>query len=94
MVKLDKRTGNIVKSDNAFVISTWEAAPERYVDPVNSIDEGGNGSVVEQLEKMKVSELIQYAEENGIDLGGATKKADMLAAIGAGLTPPDADAEE
>lgn len=27
--------------------------------------------------------IKQYAEDNGIDLGGATTKADMLAAIGA-----------
>lgn len=27
--------------------------------------------------------IKQYAEDNGVDLGGATTKADMLAAIGA-----------
>lgn len=33
------------------------------------------------LDKMTVDELKQYAADNGIDLGDATKKADILAAI-------------
>lgn len=34
-------------------------------------------------ESWKNADIEQYAEENGIDLGGATKKADMLSAISA-----------
>lgn len=33
------------------------------------------------LEKRSVADLKAYADENGIDLGEATKKADVLAAI-------------
>lgn len=33
------------------------------------------------LEKMTVPELKEYAETNGIDLGDATKKPDILATI-------------
>ena len=35
----------------------------------------------------KVAELKDYADENGIDLGEATKKEDILAAIAAASVP-------
>lgn len=38
-----------------------------------------------ELSGMKVDELIEYAKEAGIDLGSATKKADIIAAIEAGM---------
>lgn len=42
----------------------------------------------DQLSEMTIKELQAYADANGIDLGDATKKADILAAINA------AEAEE
>ena len=39
------------------------------------------------LAAMKVDELKAYAAEKGIDLGDATKKADILAAIRAAEAP-------
>lgn len=36
----------------------------------------------------KVADLKAHAEENGIDLGDATKKEDIVAAITAASTPP------
>lgn len=33
------------------------------------------------IEKMKVTELKEYAEENGIDLGDATKKDEIIEVI-------------
>ena len=41
------------------------------------------------LKKMTVDELKEYAATNGIDLGEATKKADILAAIQAAETSND-----
>ena len=41
------------------------------------------------LKKMTVDELKEYAATNGIDLGEATKKADILAAIQAAETGND-----
>ena len=38
------------------------------------------------MKKMTVDELKEYAAQNGIDLGEATKKADILAAIQAAET--------
>lgn len=40
------------------------------------------------LEKRTPAELKKYAADNGIDLGDATKKEDILAAIAAAAVPP------
>lgn len=40
-----------------------------------------SGAVATSLLDMKVTELTEYAAENGIDLEGATKKADIVDAI-------------
>lgn len=44
-------------------------------------NEEGNEQEQVDFDGMKVAELKAYAEENGIDLGEATKKADILDAI-------------
>lgn len=48
------------------------------------------------LSKLKVAELVAHAAANRIDLGGATKKADVLAALAAGvlLSEPDASIDD
>ena len=48
-------------------------------------DKGGDKS----LEKMTEKELDAYAAENGIDLSGASKKADKLATIQQALAEDD-----
>lgn len=37
--------------------------------------------VDDELDDMKVDELIEYAKEAGVDLKGVSKKADIIAAI-------------
>ena len=37
--------------------------------------------VDDELDGMKVDELIEYAKEAGVDLKGVSKKADIIAAI-------------
>lgn len=37
--------------------------------------------VDDELDDMKVDELIEYAKEAGVDLTGKSKKADIIAAI-------------
>lgn len=44
-------------------------------------NEEGNEQEQVDFDGMKVAELKAYAEENGIELGEATKKADILDAI-------------
>lgn len=43
------------------------------------------------LTALKINELKAYAAEHGIDLGGAAKKADLVAVIAAAAVPPVAD---
>lgn len=40
------------------------------------------------IEKMTVAELTDYAVKNGIDLGDAKKKDELLAVIAAAQEPP------
>lgn len=58
-----------------------------YVDG----DESADTAVA--LDKRTVKQLKAYADENGIDLGGATKKPEILAAIAAG-SDNDGDSDE
>ena len=51
----------------------------------------GNEQEQVDFDGMKVAELKAYAEENGIDLGEATKKADILSAIKAAGQDVNAD---
>ena len=46
-----------------------------------TVVEGGKDEIGKALEDMTVAELKAYAAENNIDLGGATKKEDILAVI-------------
>lgn len=50
--------------------------------PVSGLDTAGQSDTPDK--SWKVAELKAYAEEQGIDLGDATKKDDILAAIDAG----------
>ncbi len=62
--------------------------PATGLDGANTNSETGNGDTDEdegddtdKLDDMTKAELIDYAEEKEIDLGDASKKADILAAI-------------
>jgi hypothetical protein len=62
-----------------------EPADEPVDEPVE--EEGDHSSLT-------VAQLKEYAEEHGIDLGGATKKDDILAAIEAHGDDEDEEGEE
>lgn len=49
------------------------------------LDSIGAEQKKDPLDSMKVDELKEYAKTNGIDIGDATKKADILAAIKAAM---------
>ena len=51
----------------------------------DDLDEG------DELDRMTVAELRDYAEENGVDLGGITKKADIRDAIRAAADRAEPD---
>jgi hypothetical protein len=50
-----------------------------FADEVADGDEGDD----EDLDAMQVADLKKLAEDEGVDLGSATKKADIIAAINA-----------
>lgn len=63
-------------------------APVPAADPLDHDQDGKKGGSVSKaaraekgVDGMTLPQLKDYAEENGIDLGGATKKADVLAAV-------------
>lgn len=58
--------------------------PERIAELSGSENKQRTPLIAEEktdIEKMKVAELQAYAKEKGIDLDGATAKADILAKI-------------
>lgn len=76
--------------------------PENLVDSYTSLGwepldgESGetSGTPTAPSKSWKVDELTAYATEHGIDLGGATKKADILAVIEAAAKAADGDSGE
>jgi hypothetical protein len=97
-----------VKADRAFSVTfdshhmsiaegqVLEGELARYLadtgTPVTVLDDGAELEVDKPVEKMTAKELKAYAEANHIDLGGASKKADILAVITAAAGPvPDED---
>lgn len=60
--------------------------------PVDGQDAAGQSDTPDK--SWKVAELKAYAEEQGIDLGDATKKDDILAVIADGGDESDDDADE
>lgn len=71
------------------------AVPEGYVVPLAVLEAyHGTGDVVQQdaavpTDEWKNAEIRDWADAHDVDLGEATKKADMLAAIAAGYPQPD-----
>jgi len=60
-----------------------------YFELVEAEGDDDNGSA--DISKMTVPQLEQYAKDNNIDLGGATKKADIIKAIEAAQSEGDDD---
>ena len=48
---------------------------------IENIDKNGEGDDPADLDVMKVAELKRFAKDNNIDIGNATKREDILAAI-------------
>lgn len=63
-----------------FIVTRNIETGEQTVEPVAATADETSGEA-SGLEGMKVAELKAYADEHGIDLGEATKKADIIAAI-------------
>ncbi|WP_033818887.1 hypothetical protein [Kitasatospora sp. MBT63] len=74
------RAAELVDGGYARIIGAPKPKPK--AEPKSAASDPGAGS----LEKMTVEELQAYAAENDYDLGGVTKKADILAAVQAAET--------
>ena len=55
------------------------AEDEPEADP----DEAAEGDLPEDLQALNLAELREIAQDQGVDLGGATRKADIIAALSA-----------
>ena len=65
-----------------FVNGVYETNDEAVASKLKEMGYTVEGEAdAKPLDKMKVEELQAYATEHGIDLGGATKKADILEII-------------
>lgn len=69
-------------TDNTWLVQMFKeagyvVADGTEVEPVEE-EEKANSAL---LDKMTLTELKDYAAENNIDLGGATRKADIVALI-------------
>lgn len=89
-----KFEGGEFSTADESVIARLRAAED--VEEVDASDEDedddSNGDATDEpddLNKRKVPELKAYAEEFGVDLGDATKKADIVAAIRAHFADKD-----
>ena len=52
-------------------------------EPEADPDEAAEGDLPEDLQALNLAELREIAKEQGVDLGGATRKADIIAALSA-----------
>ena len=50
-------------------------------EPEADPDEAAEGDLPEDLQALNLAELREVAKEQGVDLGGATRKADIIAAL-------------
>lgn len=50
-------------------------------DPLNADGVGGMGGSIDELDQMKAPALKELANRDGVDLMGATKRADIIEAI-------------
>lgn len=62
-----------------------EAVATGYFELVSADEKNAEGEI--DWDTMTVSELEAYAEAHGIDLSGAKRKADIIAAIEGALAP-------
>lgn len=72
------KVGEIINGDLAAVAVREKWAEEAGDDPA---DDDGEGSTQPPLDTMTIAQLKAFADEKGIDIGDASKKDDIRAAI-------------
>jgi hypothetical protein len=73
-----------------IVVSVDDSKDERFTDGWKKVGSKPAGVLPDGVPDVswKADDLKSYAASNGVDLGGATKKEDIVAAIAAASTPP------
>lgn len=79
-------TGLARSKSNAYELVTDE--------PADTTQQTGTGGDTVPTSSATVAQLKAYAQENDIDLGGASRKADIWAAVSAALTPGESQADD
>lgn len=70
--------------DKGMVVEIGDhSEPEPVPEPNHTVDEQEQGEVKLDLSGMNLDQLRTYAADHNIDLGGATRKDDIIAAINA-----------
>lgn len=64
--------------EGAISVTDDDARTQREND---NVDDGDDADDDDGLDRTKVEDLKKLAEEEGVDLGDATKKADIITAI-------------
>lgn len=81
---IDHKPGDIAEFDDVEATRLIEVGGARALTEADRYVEAKRNSI-EQLQAMTVAELTTIAENHQVDLAGASKKADILAAIIASL---------
>ena len=75
------KKGYIKVEETKTETAELEADEEAELDGGDSEDSEPDSDETADFEKMTIAQLKKYAEENGIDLEGAERKADILRII-------------
>lgn len=77
------KTGYFIMVEEEMPVQTKENADADLVFPDgdDAEDCDSESSILEELQKKKKEELIQYASESGIDITGCKTKDDMISKI-------------
>lgn len=86
-----KFVNGVGETDDSAALVSFRRHGYSIEDPETEDEqEGEQGGDANPLADLKLDELKAYADEHGIDLGDATKKDDIKAAIEAATSQPDA----
>ena len=74
-IQADRLLGQLRPEQMAGALATMPTV----VDDLQTL--GNEQPEADEFDEMNVADLREYAKNNGVDLGGITKKSDILAAV-------------
>lgn len=97
------RTGEVIDLPDAEAAALAAGSPDVFeivVDTVPQVPDIRDDSEELNLDEMTIAQLKEFAKENGIDIGNASRKQDIIDAIVAAAEPqepeglPDVDLKD